>query len=398
MRKLPLGLTALCAFALLATTVLAALNPVFAVLGPSDITDIWHRFEIALDKRKLDAAVATGDEAKWRPIMGEARHFNVPREKGIALLRQYLDYPDAQVRAAAAAYLFELGSREGGPVLVALLKDAAAGKPAAVDLALIAGVLHQYRYPVDADIIYAAYQKSPSSSLLMYVQLLGSPLAIPESEQRLKKLGMLDGALMMAGLMRLNDPESMAIYEANFKSSNATRREQASWALYRVTGDQKYLDYLVEVAEEKVRLRPRSDKSGADAGPVAFMALQQSVVPQATEALRRIEAKARTTGLSVEASRALLGLFYFHHDYEYVDRLIMAQFTGTLPKDGLLIGSIWDLAAARRTPEIEAAAKAYNREAYEREFIRKEGRPVESWIFQYIAPYIPADVRPPLKQ
>jgi len=108
--------------------------------------------------------------------------------------------------------------------------------------------------------------------------------------------------------------------------------------------------------------------------------------------------QARMTKRGLEAEKALIGLFYFHHDYTYVDSRIMAQFTGTIPKDGLLIGSIWNLAAARHTPEIEAAAKAYNREAYEREFIRKEGRPVESWIFQSIPPYIPADVRPPLNQ
>ena len=46
------AVTSLCAgaFALLATTVLAALNPQFAALGPADIADIWHRFEIGLDK------------------------------------------------------------------------------------------------------------------------------------------------------------------------------------------------------------------------------------------------------------------------------------------------------------------------------------------------------------
>jgi hypothetical protein len=124
-----------------------------------------------------------------------------------------------------------------------------------------------------------------------------------------------------------------------------------------------------------------------------FRVLQQTVVPASTEALRRVEAEARKSRNELAATRALFGLFYFHRDYDYIDKLILAQFSGKLPP-GLSIVGVWELAAARRTPEIEAAAKAHNFEAYEREFLRKAGRPVESWVFQYVLPEVPVRFLP----
>jgi len=88
-----------------------------AVVRPEN-REMWRRFEISLDKQALDKAITTGDPGQWRPILGQARHFNIPREKGIALLLKYLDHSDLQVRIAAAEYLFQLGSRASGPVLV----------------------------------------------------------------------------------------------------------------------------------------------------------------------------------------------------------------------------------------------------------------------------------------
>lgn len=364
-----------------------------------DLTELWRRFEIEIDKRALDAAIATGDPYKWQPLLSQLRHFNIPREKSIALLLPYLNHHDPYVRMMAAQHLFSLGSRAGGPVLIAFLREAAAGVSTGVDLVNAAVVLHQYRYPVAADLIYAAYQKTSNVGLLMYAQLLGSELAIPETRQRLKSHGVLGGGLTMAGFMRLNDPDSMKIYEATFGSEEAWKREKAAATLYRVTGEKRYLDYLIGVAEAAVGLRPRDAylDSNSFNGTDAMICLQQATVPQATDALRRIEAAARKNRHGVEANRALVGLYYFHRDYDYVDTLIMAQFTANLP-EGMLIGSIWDLAAARRTPEIEAAAKAYNREAYEREFLRKAGRPVESWVFTYMPSDIPWYIRPPLKE
>lgn len=370
---------------------------VVSLAPPSEdlaLAETWRLFEISLDKPALDRAVATGDANKWRPIMGQARHFNVRRENGIALLLTYLDHRNAQVRAAAAQYLFEIGSRAGGPVLIRLLEDIAGGERHDVDPVNAAAVLHQYRYPVDGDLIYRTYQKTGSTRLLMYAQLLGSLQSIPEAKSRLRSHGLNDGALMGAGIMRLNDLESIELYNINFKSSDLLRREYAAAAIYRATGNSEYLDYLIAIAEAKVGLRARAGISN-DAAE-AFRVLQQIVVPETTEALLRIEAAARKNRHEVEANLALLGLYYFHHAYDYVDTVILAQFAGKLP-EGLLIGSIWELAAARGTPEIRAAAKAYNQEAYDREFLRKAGRPVESWVFQYIWPEIPSYVRPALK-
>jgi hypothetical protein len=362
----------------------------------SGLAEMWQRFEISISKKLLDDAIASRDPGRWRPIMGQARHFNVPREKGIALLRNYLTYSDPEVRASAAQYLFELGSREGGPVLVEFLRQAAEGQTVGTDLTNAAAILHQYRYPVDADLIYGAYKKIGGSRLLMYAQLLGSAEAVELARERLRTHGVYDGGLHMAGILKINDPESIAIYQRNFQAEDGLRREMGAVALFNATGEQKYLDYLIAVAEASVDLRPRGNLiDHSNSGREAMMVLQQVVTPQTTAELRKLEAAARKNRHGMEASKALLGLYYFHQDYDYVDSLIMAQFTGKLP-EGLLIGSIWDLAAARNKPEIEAAAKAYNREAYEREFLRKAGRPVESWIFQYIPPYIPSYVRPPL--
>lgn len=363
----------------------------------SDNREVWRRFEISVDKRVLDKAIETGDPSQWRPILGQARHFNVPREKGIALLLNYLDHPDLQLRLAVAEYLFELGSRVSGPVLIELLKSGADRVNVGVDtLATSARILHQYRYPVDADLIFSAYQATHDVVLLKYAQLLGSELAKPETKKRLLANGTFQSAMMMAGIMKLHDSESMAIYRFILEKSNrAEDREAASAALYRSTNDPIYFDYLIGVAEEKVGLRPRTEKTGGNTGRNSFMVLQQTVNPQSTQVLRNIEEHARKTGKSVEAGYALLGLFYFHKDYAYVDNLILDQFAGKR-SEGILISSIWELAAARRTPAIEEAAKTYNLEAYEREFIRKAGRPVESWIFQYIPSEIPSYVRPSL--
>ena len=123
--------------------------------------------------------------------------------------------------------------------------------------------------------------------------------------------------------------------------------------------------------------------SSSKLGPTALAEEIGTLPPESPEKSQR----------AFEGITAKIGRLPLNDDY--IDGLIMAQFTSKLP-EGLMIGSIWELAAARRTPEIEAAANAYNREAYERKFLRKSGRPVENWIFNYIPPEILSYVRPPL--
>ena len=51
------------------------------------------------------------------------------------------------------------------------------------------------------------------------------------------------------------------------------------------------------------------------------------------------------------------------------------------------------VAAARATPDIEAAAKTFNSGAYELEFVQQHNRPVEQWVDLR---NVPVKVVPPL--
>ena len=362
-----------------------------------EIAETKRLHEHVLDRSALDKAILTGDPYKWMPVLAEALHFNVTRENGIAWLRGYLSHADNDVRANSAAFLFELGSRDGGPVLVRLFEDIAAGVTVSTSAERMADALYRYRYPIDPDLVFIAYEKQRTPALLMYAQILGSRLAIEPTKRALLKSVPYGRGVLMAGMMRLKDEESIGAY---LKIQQADMRPEAqadvNWALYRATEDDKYLNHLIAVAEESVGLRPPTGISNAHATEVAMMALQQSVSPRTTEALRRIDARAREQNLNIAESAALIGLYYFHRDYDYIDRLLLEQFGDKRPGDGM--SRQWELAAARRTPDIEAAARSSNPEAYAREFILKEGRPVETWVFGSISLYIPTDVRPPLKE
>lgn len=348
-------------------------------------------------RTRIRSAIESADPSVWSPELSELKNPYVDRIEAIGFLKELLDHEDLQVRIAAAQYLFELGSDSGGPVLRELLEHTDRLGAFGVDPSGVVLVLFQYRYDLDGDDVYDIYASQGDARLLMYAQLMGSEKARAPSRERLLRNGAFQSSAMLAGMMGISDDEALHVYNTVFaKSSRPGDRAQAAWALYMVGGDESYLESLIHIVEMAVGLRERTADYDLDASRTALTALQQTVVPISTTALRRINEAARESGDSLIADGSLSGLFYLHQDYEYVDARILKEFERVEAGKGT--GRVtWEIAAERRTSEMVDAAKRANPEAYFREFVLKQGRPVESWVFQYLSHTIPYRVRPPIK-
>jgi hypothetical protein len=99
-------------------------------------------------------------------------------------------------------------------------------------------------------------------------------------------------------------------------------------------------------------------------------------------------------GGSALFSRAFTALFYLHKDDAFVNQRVMEFLRGQYRGPGVDRELLLSIAAVRRTPEIDAAALAFNPMAWEYALNRVEGRRPESWGGSIS--YVPITLVPPL--
>lgn len=330
----------------------------------------------------IDRALASDDFSLCAQALDELMQPRYAREDAINALKRYVNHRSANVRVMVAGMLFQLGSDAGRGGLVSVLEAVARGETVVGSLAAQAAqVLHQYRQPIPAGLLQAAYERAPSVSLKQYLVLQGDPVAKDLVAEGFRKNEFPVSQAIYAGILRMNDETTLARLR-EMLAGNAEMRAAAHWALYRASGSEADLAYLVGLARQHAGLAVRTPDIGNNAGSDAMKYLEIDAHPLSTAALREIVEGTQAVNNSQAFSSAFAALFYIHQDYDYIDGKLKAYLSGSPGPKGAPV--IWEVAAARQSPEIAALALARNRTAYQQYFMLRGGYPPEGWIYQYI--------------
>lgn len=333
----------------------------------------------------LESAVKSGDRKQWGPLLLRLLNPSYPRTEAISLLKVYLGHDDVELRIAAARYLFELGSKDGYDTLIEVLKmgglnDAVSG----LQIYSAAKILHQYGQEIPANLLVKAYSKHPTADLLEILALE----QVPEAAQIIRSnLGKDSESTVLAGYLKIDDASSLSVFNRDLENKSPVRRLDANWALFRATGKQQYLDYIISVAKEGVGVLPKSSATGEWTKENALKYLALSRTPESTAALEEIVEFSAKSGDASSFNEALGSLFYIHNDFDFIDKKISQQIDrGYSP----LGGDIWKIASSRDNPTFSEAIRTKNSQIYDLYFSKLNGRPVEGWIFNSV-PNVPRE-------
>jgi hypothetical protein len=345
-------------------------------------------------KARIDRALASGDLLEWMPALGELMSPVYERDEVIALLTEVLKYPNWEIRARAADLLLQLGSYQGVPVLQAVLREAAGGGSISeLAVATAATRLHLYRQPIDPATLLQAYQRLKMSELLNVAVMQQVPGLAALARERWAGNQRGYEATRIAAFAGLKDLDAIEHYRWGLAAEPRTQL-MSQWALYQATGEEQYLDSVIAAARQTAGLDPKTETSWRLMKGEAFDLLNISIAPKAREALREIAKFAATkSGDEDTFGRAFTALFYLHRDHAFVDQQLLAFFQGQFQGAGIDRSLMMRIAAARGTPQLEAAARQFNPGAYEREFVQQRNRPVEQWVNLI---NVPVSVTPPL--
>ncbi len=349
--------------------------------------------------KRLDELIATGDPLKWKPSLGELLNQHYKREEAIAIFARLLENPDWDVRVTASWLLLELGSYAGVPVLQAALHAASAGE-LPVDFAeQAAETLHRFRQIIDPHDLFQAYQRFQTSDLLTVATMQQVPemYDLVRRKRANRELGY--DTEWIAAYLGMKDAESVEQYK-NLLNAYPEAQLLGHWALYQALRQPADLDYVISTARQFAGMEPREEKNNYSGGtrPLAFDFLAITVEPRVTKALEEIVdfIAQSPNGNSVDFRRAFGALFYIHKDDAFVNQRALEYLRKQYRGPGVDGDLLMDIAASRRTPEIDSVAMVFGPMAlsYEYSLNRVEGRPPEKWGANLI--HVPVSVVPPL--
>jgi len=273
------------------------------------------------------------------------------------------------------------------------LRSAANGRTVSSETLQIAiGTLHLFRESMDPAILAAAYDKTQDPVLLRLLSQEDVPAAQWIVTDKFKAGGYTPGFESDAGMLALNDPTMIALLKKSAENPDMNVRLGANWALYRATSNQAYLDFVISVANEGAGLGPKTGSLSPWTGLDALQYLEVIDSPVAARALRDIADAGKKAPNSEMFAGAFASLFFVQRDYDYVDQTLLSFMHGELDGHNIDGNMMFEIAAARNTPELAAAAQARSQDAYERNFIRMRGYAVENIAIRYMTTAIPKDV------
>lgn len=330
-------------------------------------------------RRRLKLAVATKDAKNWEPAFGELLNPNYRKDEAIAVLREYLGDSNREVRIRAAQELYELGSSEGLPTLkLALNPNSMDGDLSAMYVLIAARTLQRAGESIEPEGLSAAYQKYQSVELLKIAAQEGQLWSADVIRQKRVANEMIVPTELLAAYLGMNDAESIQRYNV-LLTINAESKVLGHWALYRATGDTAHLQYVIDVVRKLSGLSSADVDVSGEAGSMAIPLLSITPDPMVTRNLEEImDYKAgNEVGRGMNFGGALAALYFVQKDYGFVDQKVRAYFNGNYPVAGGDDELLWQIAEARRTPEIEQLAFVKNPGEYDLRFIRLHGRPIK---------------------
>jgi hypothetical protein len=324
-------------------------------------------------RERLEKAVATSDQKKWDPVIGELLNPNYRRGDAIKILVDFLSHPDWSVRIRSAQELLEIGSRDGLETLRLALRNAGESSsmsPVMVDTA--AHALHRSGEKIDALDLQRAYSNYPRPELLEIAALQGASWVPDVVRQKRSARDSLIPTELIAAYVAMKDPDSIQRYNL-LLTLNPTAKVVGNWALYRATNDESRLQYLIEVLQEGDGTIPKTENSEGDATMLAAKFVSMTESASVTRYLESVVNRGTSIG-RMRIESALGSLYLVQKDYAFVDEKVLSYFTGRWSAPTSASSLLWEIAATRRTPELEQLALAKNPTAFDQNFVQMDGR------------------------
>jgi HEAT repeat protein len=339
--------------------------------GPSE----WERISIP-------DAVATGQHGRIELAFSYSVYgYRGPMEPLLAQIRPLLAHPDPYVRVVAARYLYYVGDASGYVALLAIvqspdpvrefgydrdrhhLTDEQLGRDLRVEAAAILGKYGQREALPAIDALYALLPDPDVGSALVS---LGSRIdAHRDFEPRRARYYGIVGAREFV-------PQLVSTFDA---TSNAEIKRDAAWALARITGEDRWVEFLASVArtaldpsakgaDREVLRRQSLEYLGSLEHPLAHRVLEEALESSSPEAVQwaTVNLLVNQVAASEKARQVVLRQLRREHHM--------------LPWE-----LVFDLAAALDDPEISAAAEAFERRDG---FPSHHDWPLDNWIHEYV--------------
>lgn len=315
-----------------------------------------------------------------KAAIGQLLSHHFDRADAIRVLKIALNDPDSSVRVRAAELLFTLGSPAGKPVLLDIMRAALGSQPEAKSSAANAArILSQFREVIPADLLYPLYREFSHPSLLTTMAMQGDTRYFDFLIEALRSEE-IAGNVFNLGV--LGAPNGYAIAKQIFDStSNERTKIAAAWAMFRTGGDRAALGLVLE----RAALGVTTPKPPELATSATIADARRAVYVTKDEAVRDFLRQAVSTPIAGVNNPSLASLFYVQRDYAFVDPIVRDVLSGHGADRGFDHNLVWRIAAARGTPEIDAAARTQSSEFHELYFNRFKDRPVEGWIWSYLS-------------
>lgn len=327
---------------------------------------------------QINKAIEKNDRSEIRHAFHVAAYSRSSKNSEIQeAFRSFLNYPNLSIRFLAAKYLYLTGNKSGKPVLINLIKKS---EPLIIDnidyRILAAQTLAMYREQAAASAIIKLYESTKDGSLLSTLALLSTRLPGAEDFPYVGK----ENALTEYGLIGADNwiPEMRKTFET---SKDFHSRLGSARSLAQMTGETKYLDYLIEVTR-KALANAKTTKETLKA--IKYIGSIDD--PKASEIL--LEGLKSDSFEVVEHSVVNL-IFNQSQGYEAVKKLILDELELANIKTFKLSEELkWNLIATISDYEVQQAAKAYSKRTqlfdWEYYVVERKDWPIYNWVDGYV--------------
>lgn len=340
--------------------------------GNSTLRDL----KVAIESRDPGTALRAFHDVIYNP--------SADMSEALPVIRSYLQHPDPWVRYLAGKTLFTAGDDFGLAALVELMRSPdllpEPLKGSKEDLRMQAArVIGTFRQTAAVDSAIDLYRRTAGSGLLGVLAKLG---AEDELMQVMRKHGYVQSQYSVARYGILCPTEFVTKIESTFNSTEDQElKNAAAFALARRKGEEKYISYLVEVAEPAIDGRQRAN--GFNDNTEALRYLGSVTHPMARDALER--ALASSNKFAVEI--AVVNLLFNQGGSEKARQVILHQLKG-IP----LRMESWErtlqIAAKLDDPEMRAAGEAFDRQSSGGSWRlwgqQRKNWPIYNWVDDYV--------------
>lgn len=344
--------------------------------------------KVSTAMKTLSDAIASGDSRVIHRAFHEVTYGRfVKMSESIPAMKTYLDAPEPYVRYLAAEALLRVGDQGGVETLIDMISNE---KPIlyklykeSYDLRFTAAAaLAKYNVKDAGDSIRDLYAKTKNGELLRSLSELGLKISdtddLPYFESRLaiERYAKTDSIEHIEKIKEtFDDPKVPEIYVEKTKAA-------AAWALARMTGNGKYINFLSESARTAIESNAEEGLTYNDSTK-AIKYLGSVRSPQAVEVLEA--ALESQNPIAVQYATVNL-LFNQPNGSPKAERLVLDEFRSS-PK---MLGTelAMQIASKSSSSEIREAAKVYARRTGSDRW-RYWGKersdwPIENWVYDYV--------------